>query len=138
GVGCAGPRYGQLRPAGPLAVPAIGIIGGAALTGILLHLVMRSVLTGSRLGSVDRPAAARRPRTRGLPGAISTRRLLAGALLLARLPLLALPPTPPRPPPPPPPGPGRPPACFAGAWGWPPRPSAVSGRPWPRRSAPAC
>ena len=89
-VGFSGPPYGQLRPAGPLSIPAIGIIGGAALAGILLHLVMRSVLAGSRLGSVDRPAAARRPRTRGLPGAISTRRLLAGALLLAGLPLLTL------------------------------------------------
>jgi len=89
-VGFSGPPYGQLRPAGPLSVPAIGIIGGAALAGILLHLVMRSVLAGSRLGSVDRPAAARQPRTRGLPGAISTRRLLAGALLLAGLPLLTL------------------------------------------------
>jgi two-component system sensor histidine kinase KdpD len=89
-IGFSGPPYGQLRPAGPLSVPAIGIIGGAALAGILLRLVMRSVLAGSRLGNVDRPAAAWRPRTRGLPGAISTRRLLAGALLLAGLPLLTL------------------------------------------------
>ncbi|HEV8220871.1 MAG TPA: DUF4118 domain-containing protein [Streptosporangiaceae bacterium] len=89
-VGFSGPPYGQLRPAGPLSVPAIGIIGGSALAGILLHLVMRPVLAGFRLGNVDRPAAAWRPRTRGLPGAISTRRLLAGALLLAGLPLLTL------------------------------------------------
>ena len=89
-VGFSGPPYGQLRPAGPLSVPALGIIAGSALAGILIHLVMRRVLAGFRLGNVDRSAAAWRPRTRGLPGAISTRRLLAGALLLAGLPLLTL------------------------------------------------
>ena len=107
-VGFSGPPYGQLRPAGPLSIPAIGIIGGTALAGVLLHLVMRSVLAGSRLGSMNRPAAARRPRTRGLPAAISTRRLLAGALLLAGP--AAADPGPHRGPLPP--GPGRRPAAL--------------------------
>jgi len=49
-VGFAGPPYGQLRPAGPMSVPAIGIIGGCALAGLLLHLVMRPASSRTRPG----------------------------------------------------------------------------------------
>ena len=89
-IGFSGPPYGQLRPAGPLAVPAIAVVGASALTGIAIRLLVRYSAAGRRLGDVDRARATRGTRSGGLPGAISTRRLLAGALLLAGLPLLTL------------------------------------------------
>jgi hypothetical protein len=89
-IGFSGPPYGQLQPTGTLAVPAIAVIGASALAGVAVGLMVRSSAVGRRLGNVDRPGATWGTRPGGLPGAISTRRLLAGALLLAGLPLLTL------------------------------------------------
>ena len=45
-IGFSGPPYGQLRPAGPLAVPAIAVVGASALTGIAIRLLVRYSAAG--------------------------------------------------------------------------------------------
>ena len=80
-VGFSGPPYGQLRPGGPLAAPAVAVLGASALAGLAVRLMVRPPAAG-RTTWANLPG--------GLPGAISTRRLLAGALLVAGLPLLTL------------------------------------------------
>jgi two-component system sensor histidine kinase KdpD len=68
-VGFAGPPYGQLRPGGAAAVHAAVVIAASALAGAGIGLVVRRVVSSSRLlivdaSGTDLPGAAALP---GLP-----------------------------------------------------------------------
>jgi two-component system, OmpR family, sensor histidine kinase KdpD len=105
-VGFSGAPYGQLRPAGPLAVPAAIAISSCAVAGTVTGLLVRRAITSFRLRSMDiaglvpphrsgTGAGLRRPGQSlrdplSLSGAIGTRRLLGGVLLVAGLPLLTI------------------------------------------------
>jgi two-component system, OmpR family, sensor histidine kinase KdpD len=98
-VGFSGAPYGQLRPSGPLAWPAAISIGSCALAGTGAGLLVRHATTSFRLRNMDiagriPPSSSRGGRAyRGplnLSGAIGTRRLLGGVLLVAGLPLLTI------------------------------------------------
>jgi signal transduction histidine kinase len=54
-VGFAGPPYGQLRPAGPLAVHAVAVMGTCAVAGAAIGLVVRRVASSYTLWIVDVP-----------------------------------------------------------------------------------
>jgi two-component system sensor histidine kinase KdpD len=103
-VGFSGAPYGQLRPSGPLAWPAAITIGSCALAGTGAGVIVRRATTSFRLrnmgitgrvptsrsaGGLRRPGQAYRGPL-SLSGAIGTRRLLGGVLLVAGLPLLTV------------------------------------------------
>jgi two-component system sensor histidine kinase KdpD len=54
-VGFAGPPYGQLRPAGPLALHAVVVMGTCAAAGAAIGLIVRRVASSYTLWIVDVP-----------------------------------------------------------------------------------
>jgi signal transduction histidine kinase len=52
-VGFSGPPYGQLRPAGPLAVRAVVVMGACAVAGAAIGLIVRRAVYSYTLWNVD-------------------------------------------------------------------------------------
>jgi two-component system sensor histidine kinase KdpD len=94
-VGFSRAPYAQLRPTGELAVRAAVVLAVCSLGGAGAGAMMRRIASSFTLWIVnfsgEGPAAGQPPRRRpDLSGGIGARRLLAGVLLVAGLPLLTL------------------------------------------------
>jgi two-component system, OmpR family, sensor histidine kinase KdpD len=106
-IGFSRPPYAELQPTSRVAGPAALVIGGGTVVGIVTGVVVRRLAASVTLWIVDVPgqqgyargnepvsgspgAPARSRRFTYLTGGIGARRVLAGVLLVAGLPLLTL------------------------------------------------